>query len=435
MPAFRPSPSLAPAVDPAGLSARRAGALAGGARLALERRVARRLLAGVPDAPFALRLPNGETLARPGVEPRATIVFRDDGALLGMLGPEGEVHFGDAYAAGRIDVEGDLLDVLVPVFLAPKPGGLAAASGRLWQRARRRRNSLRGSRDHIHHHYDLGNDFYALWLDREMVYTCAYFPTPEASLEAAQLAKLEHVARKLRLRAGESVVEAGCGWGALALHLARRHGVTVRAFNISREQLDFARARARAEGLAGQVEFLEDDYRNVSGRCDAFVSVGMLEHVGPEHYHDLGRVMDRTLGADGRAFLHFIGRHRRQPFSPWIERRIFPGAYAPTLGELSPALEAAGLTVADVENLRPHYARTLEHWLARFEAHRDEVRRRFDERFVRMWRLYLAGSITAFRTGSLQLFQLLLTRPHGGAIPWTRADVYADAPRAGAGPA
>jgi cyclopropane-fatty-acyl-phospholipid synthase len=421
-------PSSSLAADPSALAPAASGPLARRARPALERFVARRLLAGVPGAPFALRLPDGETLAHPGVRPRATVAFRDSGALLGMLGPEREVHFGDCYASGRIDVEGELLDVLVPVFLAPKPGGPAAAASQLWKRARRRRNTLRGSRDHVHHHYDLGNDFYALWLDREMVYTCAYFPSPGASLEEAQLAKLEHVARKLRLRPGERVVEAGCGWGALALHLARRHGARVRAFNISREQLEFARERARAEGLAGQVEFVEDDYRNVSGAYDAFVSVGMLEHVGPEHYRDLGRVMGRTLGAHGRAFLHFIGRHRRQPFSPWIERRIFPGAYAPTLAELAPALEPADLAIADVENLRPHYARTLEHWLARFEARRDEVKRRFDERFVRMWRLYLAGSITAFRTGSLQLFQVLLARPRGDALPWTRADLYAEAP-------
>jgi cyclopropane-fatty-acyl-phospholipid synthase len=394
------------------------------AQRSLVHAVARRLLAAVPGAPFALRLPDGETIAHPGVHPRATLVFRDTGALLGLLGPDAEVHFGDAYSEGRIDVEGDLLDVLLPIFLAPKRGGLGAKAGQLWRRARRRRNSLRGSREHIHHHYDIGNDFYALWLDSEMVYTCAYFPRPDASLEEAQRAKLEHVARKLRLRPGEHVVEAGCGWGALALHLARHHGVTVRAYNISREQLEFARARARAEGLEGRVEFVEDDYRNVAERCDAFVSVGMLEHVGPEHYADLGRVMNRSLGPDGRAFLHFSGRHRPQAFSPWTERRIFPGAYAPTLRELAPALEAADLAIVDVENLRPHYARTLEHWLARFEAHREEVRRRFDERFVRMWRLYLAGSIASFRTGSIQLFQVLLARPRGDALPWTRADLY-----------
>lgn len=426
MPALRPAPSFSSTATPGHGAAARLVAPARAARRALERRVGRRLLAAVPGAPFALRLPGGETLAHPGTSPRALVVLRDTAALLGMIGPEREVHFGDAYAAGRIEVEGELLDVLLAVFGAPASSGVGAAAGRLWTRARRRRNGLRGSRDHVHHHYDLGNEFYALWLDRDLVYTCAYFPTPDASLEHAQRAKLEHVARKLRLRPGERVVEAGCGWGALALHLARHHGVRVRAFNISREQLEFARARARAEGLDGQVEFIEDDYRNVSGGCDAFASVGMLEHVGPEHYRDLGRVIDRNLGADGRALLHFIGRHRSQPFSAWTERRIFPGAYAPTLAELGPALARADLAVADVENLRPHYARTLEHWLARFEAQRDEVERRFDARFVRTWRLYLTGSIAAFRSGSLQLFQVLLTRPRGEVLPWTRADLYAE---------
>lgn len=394
---------------------------------ALQRAVARRVLASVPGAPFSLVLPDGREVRQPGVIPSARLRFRDAGALLGMIGPEAEVHFGDCYAAGRIDVEGDLLeDVLVPVFQAPKPDGIGRQLGQAWRRMRRRTNSLRGSRDHIHHHYDLGNDFYALWLDHDMVYTCAYFQAAGATLEEAQRAKLEHVARKLRLRPGERVVEAGCGWGALAIHLARHHGVRVRAFNISREQLAFARERVRAEGLEGRVELVEDDYRNVRGRYDAFVSVGMLEHVGPEHYRDLGRVIDRTLGPGGRGLLHFIGRHRSQAFSPWIERRIFPGAYAPTLAEVAPVFEPHELAIADVENLRPHYARTLEHWLARFEAHRDEVGRRFDERFVRSWRLYLAGSITAFRTGSLQLYQVVFARPRGDALPWTRADLYTE---------
>jgi cyclopropane-fatty-acyl-phospholipid synthase len=396
-----------------------------GARAAVETAVGRRLLAQVPDAPFALELPSG-VVVQAGTRPRARVVFRDFGALLGLLGPDGDLHFGDAYAAGRIEIEGDLLDVLEPVFAAPPPVGAWARAGDTWRRLRRRRNSLRGSREHVHHHYDLGNDFYALWLDREMVYTCAYFPRPDASLEEAQVAKMEHVARKLRLRAGERVVEAGCGWGSLALHMARHHGVHVRAFNISREQVAWARARARAEGLEGRVEFVEDDYRNVSGRFDAFVSVGMLEHVGPEHYRDLGGVIDRTLAPGGRGLLHFIGRHRRAAFSPWVERRIFPGAYAPTLREAGEVLEAADLAVVDVENLRPHYARTLERWLDRFESHRDTVRARFDERFVRTWRLYLAGSVVAFRTGSLQLFQVLFGRPRSEWLPWTRADLYTD---------
>ncbi|MCW5893256.1 MAG: class I SAM-dependent methyltransferase [bacterium] len=385
--------------------------------------VARRLLHGLGDPPIALVLPGGLTIQTAPSPPVARLVFHDLAMLLGVVAPDGDLHFGDAYADGRIEVEGDLVALCETVFRVPwdGPGARVAA---WWRRLRRRSNSLRGSRRNVHHHYDLGNDFYALWLDREMVYTCAYFPTPDASLEAAQVAKMEHVARKLRLRPGERVIEAGCGWGALALHLARRHGVRVRAFNVSHEQIAWARERAARERLADRVEFVEDDYRNVGGGCDAFVSVGMLEHVGPEHYADLARAIDRTLTPDGRGLLHSIGRNRRAEFSAFIERRIFPGAYAPTLAEMVALLEPIDASVLDVENLRLHYARTLEHWLDRFEAQRDVVARRFDDHFVRTWRLYLASATASFRAGSLQLFQVVFARGRTNAIPWTRADLY-----------
>ncbi|MGB9402805.1 MAG: cyclopropane-fatty-acyl-phospholipid synthase family protein, partial [Candidatus Acidiferrales bacterium] len=179
-------------------------------------------------------------------------------------------------------------------------------------------NTLRGSARNIHHHYDLTADFYKLWLDPRLVYTCAYFPDPATPLDEAQLAKMDYVCRKLLLQPGEKVVDAGCGWGALALHMAKHYGVTVKAFNISNEQILFARERAKAEGLSHRVEFIEDDYRNISGGFDAFVSVGMLEHVGAENYEKLGRVIHRTIGDSGRGLLHFIGRNQVRPFSPWI---------------------------------------------------------------------------------------------------------------------
>jgi cyclopropane-fatty-acyl-phospholipid synthase len=257
-----------------------------------------------------------------------------------------------------------------------------------------------------------------------MAYTCAYFETPEASLEDAQLAKFEHVCRKLRLVPGERVVEAGCGWGSFALHMARHHGVHVTAFNISREQIEYARERAQREELEDRVEFVADDYRNIRGKYDAFVSIGMLEHVGRAQYRALGDVIDGCLSSTGRGLLHSIGRTRPRPMNAWIEKRIFPGAYIPSLAEMLQVLEPWDLCALDVEDLRRHYAKTLGHWLERFEKHAAQIERRFDARFVRTWRLYLASSIAAFDCGSLQLFQLLFGRAAHRAA-WTRAHVYA----------
>jgi cyclopropane-fatty-acyl-phospholipid synthase len=346
------------------------------------------------------------------------------GKLLAMARAP-ELAFGDGYSDGSIRLEGDLLAALEAVYrsLQRRPRGwrihFEDALLRMSQR-----NTEGGSRRNIHHHYDIRTDFYQLWLDRELLYTCAYFPTPDASLEDAQTAKMDHVARKLKLQPGEKVVEAGCGWGALALHLARNYGVSVRAYNVSHEQIAYAQRRARLLGLSDRVEFVEDDYRNIDARYDVFVSVGMLEHVGRANYDELGRVIRRAIGGTGRGFLHFIGRNRPAPLSVWIRKRIFPGAYPPTLKEMLDILAPANFAVLDVENLRMHYAKTLEHWLQRFEHNRERVESMFDEEFVRAWRLYLAGSLAAFRVGTLQLFQVLFAGPECPAIPWTRAHVY-----------
>jgi cyclopropane-fatty-acyl-phospholipid synthase len=254
-----------------------------------------------------------------------------------------------------------------------------------------------------------------------MVYTCAFFPSPSSTLEAAQLAKMDRVCQKLQLRRGERVVEAGCGWGSLALFMAERYGVSVRAFNVSTEQVAYARARAHQKGLEARVEFVEDDYRNISGRYDVFVSVGMLEHVGLPDFSTFGAVLNRSLPSHGRGLLHFIGRNHPAPLNAWIRKRIFPGAYPPTLAEVfERILQPQDFSVLDVENLRLHYARTLEHWRLRFEASSTDIARMFDDTFVRAWRLYLAGSQAAFSTGWMQLFQVLFARGGSNAIPWSR---------------
>ncbi len=346
-----------------------------------------------------------------------------DGSTLRRLALNPALEFGECYTDGLIEIDGDLPSLLEAVFRLEKSDWLPAKLASRWLDLIQN-NSLRGSREHIHHHYDLGNDFYKLWLDARLVYTCAYFPQRNASLEEAQLAKMNHVCRKLQLRPGERVVEAGCGWGSLALHMARDYGVHVRAFNISKEQISYAREQARAAGLQNQVEFVEDDYRNISGRYDAFVSVGMLEHVGKNHYSDFAEVIRRSITKSGRGLLHFIGRNQPKPLNAWIRKRIFPGGYPPTIRESMDILEPLDLAVCDIENLRQHYAWTLEHWLARFEKASSRVAEMFDESFVRMWRLYLAGSIAAFRASLMQLFQIVFAGAECTSIPVTRDHLY-----------
>ncbi len=293
----------------------------------------------------------------------------------------------------------------------------------------RRSNSLRGSRKNIHHHYDIGNDFYSLWLDKAaMQYTCAYFPNPDMTLEQAQIAKLHHVCRKLQLKPGQSVVEAGCGWGGLACFMAKEYGVNVTAYNISHEQVAYARSRAEQQGLADKVTFVEDDYRTINGEYDVFVSVGMLEHVGIDNYKALGRLIDRCLKENGVGLIHTIGRNKPALMNAWIEARIFPGGCPPSPGQMMDIFEPYSFSILDVENLRMHYAKTLEHWLHRFEENIDTVTGMYDGVFARAWRLYLSGSIAAFTAGSLQLFQVLFTRQRNNDLPWSRVHLYDDLP-------
>lgn len=397
---------------------------AGGHAPSLFGRLARQIFRRA-RVPLRVVLGNGEEITTLPGQPIACVRIRDRWTVLQLLAGN-DLAFGDAYSDGRIEVEGDLVQFLVAVFRKQASAGPHGNRGSwlppwlAWPRV----NSLTGSRGNVSHHYDVGNDFYRLWLDDQLVYTCAYFPDPALTLEAAQTAKMDHVCRKLQLRPGQTVIEAGCGWGALARHMARHYGVTVRAFNLSHEQVEYARARAKAEGLDRQVQFVEDDYRNISGECDAFVSVGMLEHVGVSYYRDLGGVIHRCLKPNGLGLIHSIGRNWLFPTSAWIERRIFPGAYIPILREIMGIFEPWNFSVLDVENLRLHYARTLAHWLARFDQAVGRVRDMFDDRFVRSWRLYLASSLAAFSTGWNQLFQILFAHAANNDIPWTRGHVY-----------
>jgi cyclopropane-fatty-acyl-phospholipid synthase len=393
-----------------------------------DRWLVRRLLQSVGQPPVTVVLWDGATFLPDGAEPIARLVIHERRALQKLIANP-EYEFGELYSSGRIDIEGDLatfLDTIYRHLAAASEAGLRARFLRAL--SRHTHNTEERARDNIHHHYDIGNEFYKLWLDEQLVYTCAYFPTPEATLEQAQIAKLDYVCRKLRLRPGERVVEAGCGWGALALHMARHYGIRVKAYNISREQIAYARAQARREQLHDRVEFIEDDYRAIRGEYDAFVSVGMLEHVGVSNYTALGAVIDAVLTKAGRGLIHTIARDRSGPMNTWIGRRIFPGAYPPSLSEMMTVLEPMGFSVLDTENLRLHYAKTLEHWLARYEANADRVNDMFDATFVRQWRLYLAGALAAFTSGEMQLFQVVFNRHGNNQVPWTRDFLYREQP-------
>jgi cyclopropane-fatty-acyl-phospholipid synthase len=351
-------------------------------------------------------------------------LYLHDSTALRQLAFDPEYQFGELYSNGGLDVDGDLAELIELIYATQKEWRKSLFNRLLPHFHPPRSNLLGQAKANIHHHYDIGEAFYRLWLDPQLIYTCAYFPSPSASLETAQREKMDLICRKLRLKPGERVVEAGCGWGALALFMAREYSVNVHAFNISRHQIEHARQRAKEEGLQNRVSFVEADYRAIRGEYDVFVSVGMLEHVGRAHYSELGHVIDRCLAPNGRGLIHSIGTDVVTPLNPWIERRIFPGAYPPTLRQAMTVFETANLSVLDIENLRLHYAKTLEHWLARFEAAQEEVEALFDPTFVRAWRIYLAGSLAAFRSGRLQLFQMLFQRNGDNDLPWTRADLY-----------
>lgn len=352
--------------------------------------------------------------------------------LMLLLDPE--MQLGEIYTSGELVLErGSIADLLELVMsqdvLQP------TLSARLLYFARRVLRRLdqfnpRGrARRNVAHHYDLDGRLYSLFLDADKQYSCAYFEHPGERLDDAQLAKKRHIAAKLVLDAPNlSVLDIGSGWGGLGLYLAEIAKARVSGVTLSTEQLGVAQSRAREKGLEGQVSFALQDYRDVPGPFDRIVSVGMFEHVGVDHYGEFFRKARELLAPDGVMLLHAIGRFDSPGFTnPWIAKYIFPGGYMPALSEVTPHIERAGLVVTDIEILRLHYADTLKAWRARFLARREEVLRLTDERFLRMWEFYLAGSEMAFRHQGLMVFQIQLARKQE-AVPLTR-DYIAEAER------
>jgi cyclopropane-fatty-acyl-phospholipid synthase len=372
-----------------------------------------------------LRFPSGREhhFGEPDAHP-LRVTLEDDNAVRRLMA-NAELALGELYAEGLLRVESDNIDGLLALLLQNlREHGFrtrAAPAGlRLLEAPRREINGRKRAQRNVAHHYDISNELYRLFLDEDLQYSCAYFETGGETLEQAQQAKKELIAAKLCLRQGLSVLDIGCGWGGLALHLARAHGALVRGITLSSSQLPVARTRAEAQGLGAQTEFVLEDYRETRGAFDRIVSVGMFEHVGRGHYDEFFRRIATLLTEDGVALLHTIGRADGPGVtSPWIDRYIFPGGYIPALSEVLPAIERAGLYVTDIEIWRLHYALTLRAWRERFEARIGDVKAMFDERFGRMWRFYLAASEAAFRHGGHEVFQIQLARRQN-AVPLTR---------------
>jgi cyclopropane-fatty-acyl-phospholipid synthase len=347
------------------------------------------------------------------------------------------LHFAEDYQDGMLlplDCSiYELLDIFGMNMMA-QPNSHPIARFRTAMATLRRRfdqyNPAPRAQRNVAHHYDLNGRLYSLFLDRDRQYSCAYFPRGDETLEQAQLAKKRHIAAKLCLdRPGLEVLDIGCGWGGMALTLAREYGARVTGITLSREQLAEAQARAAAEGLADRVTFQLLDYRAVQQRFDRIVSVGMFEHVGVGYYGDFFNTVARALKPDGVALLHAIGRSDGPgSTNPWIAKYIFPGGYCPALSEVIPPIERSRLMVTDIEILRLHYAETLRHWRRRFAANRDAIMAIYDERFCRMFECYLAGSEVAFRREGQMVFQIQLTH-QVDAAPLTR-DYITEAERA-----
>ncbi len=410
------------------------------------------LLSQVNGMPFALTYPDQTTekYGGPGA-PKVTVVFKTERAMRAML-VNLDLGFGEAYMAGEIDIEGDLLDLLAMVMhtdltaairkviynplrvLANLPSHVRIAWHWLFQR-----HTYEKDADYISQPYDLGNDFYAKWLDKDLLYSCGYFKTPDDSIDLAQDQKREHICRKLRLKPGETLLDIGCGWGGLLLYAAQHHGISGVGVTLSKEQAAFGNGRIAAAGLSDRVHVEHAHYQDLRHQrrvFDKVVSVGCLEHVGKK-YHDLFfSIVKESLKPNGTLVLHTIGKYRPSyPFA-FGNKHIFPGVYTATLMEISECLSKLGMRIHDVENLRIHYSLTCRRWLAAFEAHAGEFRAKYGEPFVRMFRLYLTHGIAWMLHGENELYQLIVTPGTDNDRPLTRDYLYrADAaapPRAAA---
>ena len=354
-----------------------------------------------------------------------------DTAILREIVLNPELAMGEGYMNKRITIDGDRLEQALKLLVRNRERGrmpfwVRGLEATLYQ-ARRflQHNAPQAARRNVAHHYDLSDDLYRIFLDQDMQYSCAYFHRDDMTLEDAQEAKKRHIAGKLLLEPGMHVLDIGCGWGGMAIMLARDYGVRVTGVTLSENQIATAKARAEKAGVADRVTFLMQDYRALDGPFDRIVSVGMFEHVGVPNYATYFQKVSDLLSPDGIALIHTIGRSGPPTaHSPWIHKYIFPGGYVPSLSEIAPAMEATGLWQSDIEMWRLHYAKTLRAWRDRFNAAEQQLRAMYDETFIRMFRYYLTACIVGFEEQAQLVYQIQLAKTRD-AVPLTRDYLYA----------
>lgn len=369
--------------------------------------------------PFQVKFWDGEVISYGEGPPRFIIYFNTPIAATDLL-MDPFITLGEGYMRADIEIDGDLQEIIQSMY--------NNKNSFLNQRKKSRKvlaNTVKDSKKNVYHHYDIGNDFYQLWLDESMTYSCAYFRTLEDTLAQAQNNKIRHILKKLYLQEGQTLLDIGCGWGDLILTAAELYKTKALGITLSTEQLTKVKERIRDRGLEDLVDVQIADYRELKGmEFDRIVSVGMLEHVGKDNLKDYFSAVDRLLKDGGVSLLHTITRREEKRSNSWLTKYIFPGGYLPSVQELVYLLSNYGFHLLDTESLRRHYARTLELWANNFENAIADIRKIKDETFIRMWRLYLNASAVSFRCGDIDIHQFLLTKGINDDLPWTRDYMY-----------
>lgn len=374
--------------------------------------------------PCTVRYWDGEEEHYGEGESRFRLIFNEPIPKGDIIG-DPSLAFGEAFMNKTIDIEGNIQEVIESLY---NNKGSFLRQGHLYHKAVKMIGSnKRKSRENVEHHYDIGNDFYRLWLDDTMTYSCGYFCSEEDTLTKAQMNKVDHILRKMNLREGQTLLDIGCGWGQLLLSAVKKYGVKALGITLSSEQYTKVKERIQATGLESSAEVELMDYRELKGKVfDRVVSVGMLEHVGKEHLCEYFSHVNQMLKDGGLSLLHCItGIHEGTGgTNSWINKYIFPGGYIPSIQELVACISKEEMHLIDVESLRRHYGRTLEHWAANFEKALPEIEKTKDETFIRMWRMYLNSCAASFNSGNIDLHQFIFTKGLDDSVPWCRDYMY-----------